>query len=295
MKRAQGTYTALVTPFDNGKLDLASLEKIVADQLDAKVDGLVPCGTTGESPSLSPDEYEQVVRTVVKARDAAKASTLVYAGAGTNATQKTIDLAKKMEGAGADGLLIVAPYYNKPPQRGLFEHFKAVANAVSVPIMLYNIPGRCGIEVSVETIRQLRESCDNLTSVKHATGKVEGVSQVLDACNIDVLSGDDPLTLAMMSVGAIGVVSVLSNFAPRTVKKMTDAANAGDWTAAREANRKLWPLATVLLGLDTNPIPIKTAMSMRGFCKEEYRLPLVPAREADRETLAKLIRENDIR
>ncbi|MGE3181463.1 MAG: dihydrodipicolinate synthase family protein, partial [Phycisphaerae bacterium] len=171
----------------------------------------------------------------------------------------------------------------------------AVAASVKVPIMLYNIPGRCGIEVSVETIKRLRESCDNLTSVKHATGKVEGVSQVLAACNIDVLSGDDPLTLPMMSAGAIGVVSVLSNLAPRTVKKMTDAGLKGDWKAAREAHHALWPFASVLLGMDTNPIPVKTAMSIRGFCKEEFRLPIVPLASGEREALAKLLRENELR
>jgi 4-hydroxy-tetrahydrodipicolinate synthase len=290
MARFTGTFTALITPFRNGKIDQPALEKLVQMQLDADIDGLVPCGTTGESPTLSSDEYAQVVKTVVKLRDQSGKKTPVLAGAGANCTDKTVELSKKMLACGADGLLIVAPYYNKPSQEGLYQHYVAVCRAAGkAPVMLYNIPGRCGVEVATATIRRIREACDNLNSVKHATGKVEGVSEVLAECPVDVLSGDDPLTLPMMSIGAIGVVSVLSNLAPKLVRKLTSSANAGDWKTAREVHDRLFALGRTLLGLDINPVPIKTAMAMRGVCTEEFRLPMAPLSADKRRELQALL------
>lgn len=290
MMSFRGTFTALITPFRAGKLDLPAFENLVRRQIEAEVDGLVPCGTTGESPTLSFDEYEQLVRTVVKVRaQAGKTGTAVLAGSGGNCTDKTIELSRRMADCGVDGLLVVAPYYNKPSQEGLYQHYCAVARAVNLPLMLYNIPGRCGVEVAPGTIRRIREACDNLTSVKHATGKVEGVSELLGECRIDVLSGDDPLTLPMMSIGAVGVVSVLSNLAPRLVKKLTGAALAGDWKTARQTHDRLFALGKALLSLDINPVPIKTAMAIRGECTEEFRLPMAALSPEKRAQLATVL------
>ncbi len=292
MNPFKGTHTALVTPFRNDQVDEAALTRIVEHQLAEGVDGLVPCGTTGESPTLATNEYEQVVRCVVKARDASgRTGVTVMAGSGSNSTAKTIELSKRMADCGAEGLLVVAPYYNKPSQEGLFRHYEAVAKAVRLPIMLYNIPGRCGVEVSVETLRRLREACDNLVAVKHATGKVEQVSDLRAACDVGVLSGDDPLTLPMMSIGAVGVVSVLSNLVPGAVSRMTNAALKDDWKAAAGLHDKLYALGRMLLSLDTNPVPIKTAMAIRGFCTDELRLPMCPLSAENRKSLERLLAE----
>ena len=290
MRNFHGALTALITPFRDGKLDLRALEKLVQAQLEAGIDGLIPCGTTGESPTLEFEEYEQVVRTVVRTRnEAGKRDVPVLAGSGTNCTKKTIELSQRMRDCGVDGLLVVAPYYNRPSQEGLYQHYVALARAVPLPIMLYNIPGRCGVEVAICTIARIREECDNLVAVKHATGKVDGVTEMLAACRLDVLSGDDPLTLAMMSMGAVGVVSVLSNIAPRAVTSMTRAALAGDWASARQIHSKLNDWGRQLLSLDINPVPIKTAMAIKGFCSDEFRLPMAPLSKEKRAELERLL------
>jgi 4-hydroxy-tetrahydrodipicolinate synthase len=286
MNPFRGTYTALITPFRNGQVDLDALEKHVERQIQAGVDGLAPCGTTGEAPTLTPDEYRYVVECVVRKADR---RVPVVAGAGTNSTAKTIELARVAADAGVDGLLLVAPYYNRPSQRGLLEHFAAVAAEVKLPIVLYNIPGRCSVELAVDTIRRLHATHENIVAVKHATGSVGGAADLLAACDIAVLSGDDPLTLPLMSLGAVGVVSVLSNLVPRTMKRLTQAAAAGDFTTALAAHRQLYPLAKALLALDTNPVPIKTAMAVMGWCAEEFRLPLCPMEPAGRARLIELV------
>jgi len=288
MNTLRGTLTALVTPFRDGELDLPALERLVERQLDAGVDGLVPCGTTGESPTLSEAEHREVVSCVVRL---ARGRVPVLAGSGTNCTAKTVDLARLNADCGADALLVVAPYYNKPSQEGLFQHFSAVAAATELPIVLYNIPGRCGVEISVETIKRLHAAHQNIVAVKHATGSVGGAADLMAACDIAVLSGDDPLTLPLMSIGAVGVISVLSNLAPRAVKRLTDAVLKGDLAATRTAHRKLYPLAKALLSLDTNPIPIKTALALRGLCTDEFRLPLCGLSEDNRRKLARLLDE----
>lgn len=286
MKPLQGTLTALITPFRNGRLDLTALEALVEQQLAAGVDGLVPCGTTGESPTLSEDEHRQVVSCVVRR---AGGRIPVVAGSGTNSTARTIDLAKLNAECGADALLVVSPYYNKPSQEGLYQHFSAVATATDLPIVLYNIPGRCGVEISVETIKRLRDAHRNIVAVKHATGSVAGAADLIAASDIPVLSGDDPLTLALMSLGAVGVISVLSNLAPQAVKRLTQEALDSDFIAAREAHRALYPLAKALLSLDTNPIPIKTALAIKGRCAEEFRLPLCGLSPENRRKLVALL------
>jgi 4-hydroxy-tetrahydrodipicolinate synthase len=281
--------TALVTPFRDGQLDLPALERLVQRQLDAGVDGLVPCGTTGESPTLSETEHREVVSCVARL---ARGRVPVLAGSGTNCTAKTVDLARLNADCRADALLVVAPYYNKPSQEGLFRHFSAVAAATELPIVLYNIPGRCGVEISVETIQRLHAAHQNIVAVKHATGSVASAADLMAASDIAVLSGDDPLTLPLMSIGAVGVISVLSNLAPKTVKRLTDAALNGDLAAARAAHRELYPLAKALLSLDTNPIPIKTALALRGLCTDEFRLPLCGLSEDNRRKLIRLLDES---
>ncbi len=288
MNPFRGTITALVTPFRNGKLDLDALQKHVERQIAAGVDGLVPCGTTGESPTLSLEEYREVVASVVRTADR---RVPVIAGAGTNCTAKTIELAHAAADCGVDGVLVVAPYYNKPSQAGLCEHFGAVAGEVKLPIVLYNIPGRCGVEISVDIIKRLHAAHPNIVAVKHATGSITGAADLLAACEIGVLSGDDPLTWPLMSIEAVGVVSVLSNLAPAAVRRLTQAALAGDFKAAQAAHRAIYPLAKALLSLDTNPVPIKTALAVKGWCAEEFRLPLCPMEAPQRARLISLVNE----
>lgn len=196
------------------------------------------------------------------------------------------------EQCGTDALLVVAPYYNKPSQEGLFRHFSAVAQATELPIVVYNIPGRCGVEIAIDTLRRLHEAHPNIVAVKHATGSVTGAADLMAACDIPVLSGDDPLTLPLMSIGAVGVISVLSNLAPQAVKRLTQAALGGDYATAQAAHRALYPLAKVLLSLDTNPVPIKAACALQGWCTDELRLPLCPLSAEGRTKLLALLKES---
>lgn len=281
-----GTFTALVTPFRDGAIDLSALDALVDRQLDAGVAGLVPCGTTGESPTLSDEEQATIIARVAK-RAAGRA--VVLAGAGSNATAHAVHLARRAADAGADGLLVVSPYYNRPTQAGLVQHFTAVADATPLPVMLYNIPGRCGVEITNPTIRRLRESHPRIVAVKHATGRVDDAAELLASCDVALLSGDDPITLPLMSLGAVGVVSVLSNLAPRSVDRLVRAALAGDFIAARAAHAFLYPVARSLLGLATNPIPIKTALALRGMLRAEFRAPMCPLDDPQREELRTLL------
>ncbi len=289
MNPFRGTYTALVTPFRGGELDLPALERLVERQIAGGVDGLVPCGTTGESPTLSTEEQRRVVECVARIN---AGSRKVLAGAGSNDTRHAVHLAKQAAAAGADGLLVVAPYYNRPSQEGLYQHFASVARAVELPIMLYNIPGRCGVEISIDTICRLARDFSNIVSVKHATGSVGGAADLHAVCDIAVLSGDDPITLPLMSLGAVGVVSVLSNLAPKGVHRLTSAALSGDFSTALTAHRALHKLGRALLSLDTNPVPIKTALAMHDLCAEEFRLPLTPLSPENRARLAELLADN---
>jgi 4-hydroxy-tetrahydrodipicolinate synthase len=286
MRTFTGTITALVTPFHHGEVDFASLRQHVDRQVAGGVDGLVPCGTTGESATLTHLEHDRVIESVI---EYANRRVPVIAGTGSNSTEEAVYLSQQAEKAGADGILSVTPYYNKPTQEGLFRHFGAIAEKVGLPIVLYNIPGRCGIELAVDTIARLAEAFPNIVAVKHATGRVDDAADLMQRCAIAVLSGDDPLTLPLMSLGAVGVVSVLSNLAPAAVKRLTSAALAGDFVAARAAHRAIFPLAKALLTLETNPIPIKTAMALKGWCSEEFRLPLCPMAAERREKLTQLL------
>ena len=264
---------ALVTPFRDGQVDAEALDRLVDEQIEAGTDVLVPCGTTGESPTLSHDEHDQVIEAVVRH---APGRCRVMAGTGSNSTAEAIRLTRHAHEVGADAVLLVAPYYNKPTQQGLFEHFSAIARAVPIPQIPYNIPGRCGVEISVDTLVRLRQGHDNIVVVKHATGSTDGASELLGRCELALLSGDDSMTLPLMAIGGCGVISVLANLVPGDVKALVDAAAAGNLAEARRLHHKTFRLAKDLLSLATNPIPIKTALAMTGRMAEEFRLPLCP-------------------
>lgn len=284
-----GTLPALITPFRDGKVDEKALRDLVERCIAGGVDGLVPCGTTGESVTLSEAEHALVVRTVV---EQAKKRVPVVAGAGTVSTAHTIHLAEIARDAKADGLLLVCPYYNRPTQAGLEAHFREVAKHVPLPTVLYNIPGRTGVEIAPETIARLHADLPNIQAVKHATGSVDGVSILKAISDIAILCGDDPLTLPMMSVGAVGVVSVIGNYAPATTSSLTRSALAGDWDAARATHDRIYPFMRDLLKLDINPIPIKTALALKGMMAEEFRLPMCPLDAAARTRLESLLKEH---
>lgn len=284
----KGSMVAMVTPFKDGQVDYKTLDALVDFQIDAGTDVLVPCGTTGESPTLTHEENNQVIAAVVRR---AKGRALVVGGTGSNNTAEALEMTRRARQNGADGSLLVAPYYNRPTQEGLFQHFSAVAREVDFPHVLYNIPGRCGVEISVDTIIRLREANPNIVAVKHATGSMDGASELLTRCDIDVISGDDSMTLPLMSVGAVGVISVLANIVPKDVKALTDAALAGDFETARCWHHKMFKLAKGLLTLEVNPIPIKTAMAMKGMIAEELRLPMTKMQQGHREQLAVALTE----
>jgi 4-hydroxy-tetrahydrodipicolinate synthase len=278
-----GTYTAIVTPFKNGQLDEAALARLVKLQIKGGVDGLVPVGTTGESPTVDFDEHIHIVERVVKL---AAGKVKVLAGTGANSTSEAIGLTIAAEKAGADGSLQVAPYYNKPTQEGLYQHFKAIADNTKLPIILYSIPGRCGIEIAVPTVKRLAADCKNIIGIKEAGGNADRVSQLRAAlgAKFEILSGDDSLTLPFMAVGAQGVISVASNVAPREVASMVRAFAKGDGRKALQIHQKLYPLFKDLF-IETNPVPVKAALAMLGLIDEEYRLPLVQMSAANRAAL----------
>lgn len=269
-----GIYTAIVTPFKNGKIDEATLEVLIKAQIKGGVDGIVPVGTTGESPTLN---YEEHVRVIALAVKFAAGKIKVLAGTGGNSTSEAIYLTQHAEKAGADGSLQVAPYYNKPTQEGLFQHFHAVARATSLPIVLYSIPGRCGVEINVDTVDRLAHDSVNIVAIKEAGGNADRVSQLraVLGMNFTILSGDDSLTLPFMAVGAQGVISVASNVIPKEVSQMVKAYAKGHSAAALKLHDKYYPLFKDLF-IETNPLPVKAALAMMGLIHEEFRLPLVP-------------------
>lgn len=286
----RGTYTALVTPFRNDRIDEAAFTRLIEFQIENEVTGLVPVGTTGESPTLDHAEHCRVIELAVQA---ARGRLKVIAGTGSNSTAEAIVLTKEAEKAGADAALLVAPYYNKPSQEGLFRHFKAIADATKLPLILYSIPGRCGVEIAVETCVRLAASCKNIVAIKEAGGSVERASQLTRALpEFDVLSGDDSLTVPFMSVGAVGVISVASNIVPREVAQMVHAFAEGNAGAARALHFRLYELFKNLF-VESNPVPVKTALAWAGkIGVPDVRLPLCELGEASakklRATLEKL-------
>ena len=278
-----GTYTAIVTPFKHGKIDEAALGRLIALQVRAGVDGIVPVGTTGESPTV---DYEEHVRIIERSVKFAGGKIKVLAGTGGNSTSEAVYLTEQAEKVGADGSLQVAPYYNKPTQEGLFQHFREVARHTRLPIVLYSIPGRCGIEIGVDTVKRLAQACKNIVGIKEAGGNADRVSQLRAALGpkFEILSGDDSLTLPFMAVGAQGVISVASNVIPRQVAQMVAAYAAGKTQAALKLHQKYYPLFKDLF-IETNPVPVKAALVILGQIEEEYRLPLVPMSAKNREVL----------
>jgi 4-hydroxy-tetrahydrodipicolinate synthase len=285
-----GAYTALVTPFteDGSAVDFQAYERLIESQLEARVTGLVPCGTTGESPTLTDAEQRELV---ARAARLCRGRATVVAGVGTNSTKKTLENARAALEAGAEGVMLVMPYYNKPSQDGLFAHVRAVADAVSCPVMLYNIPGRSSVELAVDTLLRILDACPNVAALKDATGGVNYCQELLSRAtrNILVLAGDDALTLPLMSVGARGVVSVTSNLYPRAVSEVVEDALAGRYLEAIAKQKKLFPVHRCLF-VEPNPQPIKAALALKGRMSASVRLPLIEASAGCRAQLAEALR-----
>ncbi len=284
----KGSFTALVTPFANGTIDEARLRDLIHFQIENGISGLVPCGTTGESATLTHEEHKQVVQITI---DAANKKVPVVAGTGSNSTEEAITLTRYAKEAGADAALLISPYYNKPTQEGLFLHYKAVADAVDIPIILYNVPGRTKVDILPETVARLAE-IKNIIGLKDATGLLQQTSDTLALCGEDfaVLSGDDSNTLPMLAVGATGVISVTANIAPREVSDLCESFFAGDLDKAREIHYKLLSLNNAMF-LETNPIPVKTALALMGKVEESFRLPLCSMSDKNKEALKKVMQD----
>ncbi len=287
-----GTYTAIVTPFRGGKLDEAGLERLIKFQIKGGVDGIVPVGTTGESPTVN---YEEHIRIVALSVQFAAGRIKVLAGTGANSTSEAIHLTQEAEKVGAQGSLQVAPYYNRPTQEGLFQHFKAIAKATRLPIMLYSIPGRCAVEIAVETVKRLAADCKNIIGIKEAGGSCDRVSQLRAVMGPDfkILSGDDSLTLPFMSVGANGVISVASNVIPKEMAQLVKACQKGDLRRAQVLHARYYPLFKDLF-IETNPTPVKAALAMMKIIEEEYRLPLVPMNPKHWDALRTTLKRCDV-
>ena len=273
MHRFRGVYTALVTPFtDLGTVDYQALERIVNQQIESGIDGLVPCGTTGESPTLSHEEHDRVIAQTVKY---AAGRVPVIAGTGSNATTEAIRLSQHAEDSGADAVLLVNPYYNKPTQKGLYLHFKAIADSVKIPCILYNIKGRTGVNLETDTLTRLASECPNIVAVKEASGSLEQMRAVISSADDDfmVLSGDDNLALDLLRMGGDGVVSVASNLFPAEMVRMIHAALESRWDEAERLGAWFSDFFSACF-IETNPIPIKTAMARMGWCRESFRLPM---------------------
>jgi 4-hydroxy-tetrahydrodipicolinate synthase len=273
-----GSMVALVTPFRDGSVDWSSLESLVEFHIQNGTHGIVPCGTTGESATLSYEEHDEVIKAVVKA---VNKRVPVIAGTGSNSTEEAVRLTREAEKSGADGALMISPYYNRPTQEGIFQHYRKVAASVGIPIIVYNIPGRTGSKIEPETLARLAE-IKNIAGVKEATGSVDQAIDVLRLCkgNLGVYSGEDSLTFSLMALGGQGVISTVANIAPKDMAQLTEACLAGRWEKGRELQFKLVPLIRGVF-LETNPIPVKTALALMGKCTGELRLPLTPMAEGN--------------
>ncbi len=283
-----GSYTALITPFRDGVLDVAAFQSLIERQIAGGVDGIVPCGTTGESPTLDADEHIEVIRLAV---EFAAGRCQVVAGTGSNSTSEAVELTKVAEDLGATGSLLVCPYYNKPSQQGLYLHFKAVAQATQLPLMLYSVPGRSVIEIAPDTVARLAADFPNICAIKEAGGSVDRVNQLLQVLPDDfaILCGDDPLTLPFIACGASGLVSVASNLIPDVIARLVRACLNGSFDEALIIQRQYYPLMRGLMSLDVNPVPIKSALALQGHCAADLRLPLAGLSEAQTVVLADLL------
>lgn len=282
----RGSMVALATPFTDGKVDYAALEALVEWQIASGQTALVPCGSTGESATMNHAEHAEVVAAVIKT---AAGRVPVIAGAGSNATSEAIELTRAAERAGAQGALLISPYYNKPTQDGIVEHYRAVANASGLPLIVYNIPGRTASTIEPQTLKRLSE-IDRVVGVKEATGSLDRVMDTIAACGdrFILLSGEDSLTVPMIAMGARGVITAAGNVIPRQMAELTEAALAGRYDEARKVSYEALPVIRALF-LETNPIPVKAALSMMGRCRDELRLPLLPMTAGPREQLRQVL------
>ncbi|NLV68729.1 MAG: 4-hydroxy-tetrahydrodipicolinate synthase [Spirochaetes bacterium] len=289
----EGTFTAIVTPFKNDGIDWEALEKNIEDQIAAGIDGVVPVGTTGESPTLSFEEHDAFIRKVVQI---VNSRIKVIAGTGANSTDEAIWLTKQAEDAGVDGVLSVNPYYNKPTQRGLIAHYEAISKSTKLPIILYNIPGRSGVNFLPESVKELVNRTDNIKTMKEASGDITQMMRLIELCGdkITVLSGDDNLLLPLLAAGGKGVISVLSNIIPADIKKVVTLFNENKTEEARKQFYKILPLCRAMF-IETNPIPVKAAMEMMGRCEGGLRLPMTPISEENRASLRKTLIEYGIK
>jgi len=286
----EGSYVALATPFDSeGRIDEDAYRALIRRQIKSGTRGLVPCGSTGEAATLTHEEFRRALQVAL---EESRGDVPVMAGVGTNATWKAVEIAREAESLGADALLLLAPYYNKPTQEGLYAHFRAVARGTRLPVMLYNIPSRCGVNVAPATVARLAKDCPNVVAVKEAAGSLDQVSEIVAStpASFSVMSGDDSLALPMMAVGARGVVSVVANVAPKETQALCAAALKGDFKKARALHLRLFPLVKALF-LETNPIPVKAALELMGLCRAEPRLPLTPLSASARPALKKALKD----
>ena len=279
----QGAIVALVTPFQNGKVDPSCLRQLVEFQIEHGINGIVPCGTTGESPTLDHQEHQRVIEICI---EAGKGRVPIIAGTGSNSTAEAVALTKHAAKAGADAALVVSPYYNKPTQQGLYRHFKAISESANIPIILYNIAGRTAVNIEPSTIAKLATECKNIVGVKEASGSLDQMQTIKMLCpkNFLLLSGDDALTLPVLSIGGVGIISVAANIIPQDVVRMVETYQMGNLKEAQDLHYKMLPLVKALF-LETNPIPVKTEAGLMGLCSDELRLPLCPMAE---ENFAKL-------
>lgn len=285
----KGSIVAIATPFFDGGIDEANLKELVEFQIKNGTSGIVPCGTTGESPTLSTAEHERVIEICIKA---ANKRVPIIAGTGSNSTEEAVSLTKHAADAGANAALIVSPYYNRPTQRGLYLHFKEIAENVEIPIILYNIAGRTGVNIEPSTIAQLAKDCKNIVGVKEASGSLDQMSAIKHLCPADflLLSGDDALTLPVLSIGGAGVISVVANIVPQAVAQLVETFNRGDLKKAQALHYKLVPLIKAMF-IETNPIPVKTAMGLLELCSGDLRLPLCAMSEENLGKLKKALKE----
>lgn len=284
----KGSIVAIVTPFANGAVDEEKLRQLVEFQIENGTDAIVPCGTTGESSTLDYQEHDRVIEIVIHQ---VNKRVPVIAGTGSNSTREAIEMSGHAKKLGADGCLLVTPYYNKPTQEGLYRHYTAIAEAVAIPQILYNVPGRTGINLLPETVARL-SAHNNIVAIKEATGSLQQASEILDLCGdkIDVLSGDDFITFPMMACGAKGVISVTANIMPKEIASLVDAFYAGDMEKARQLHLKTLKINNAMF-IESNPVPVKTALGLMGKCSDEVRLPLAPMSDANKAKLAAIMKE----
>lgn len=285
----KGSIVAIVTPFRNGKVDEQKLRDLIEMHIKNGTSGIVPCGTTGESATLSFEEHDKVIEITI---DQARKRIPVIAGTGSNSTEEAVMLTRHAQKSGADASLQVSPYYNRPTQNGLYEHFKAIANAVKIPIILYNIASRTGVNIEPETIARLAKDCKNIVGVKEASGSLDQMSRIKALCGekFDLISGDDSLTLPVLGIGGTGIISVVANIVPADVAELVKAFERNDIKRAQELHYKLLPLIKTMF-LETNPIPVKTAMGLLGMCEPDLRLPMCAMSQDNLEKLKKALKD----